>query len=141
MTTEPNATLLIVDDEEELCEILSSYFVKRGYDVHVAAGLREALLRCNTILPDVVIVDCLLGDGNGLDLISVLKNQNNKISIFVLTGHGSIDFAVRAIKQGAEQFLTKPVDLKLLASQIEKAVENQRAHRYRTANAGDRKST
>jgi DNA-binding NtrC family response regulator len=138
MPTESTITLLIVDDEEELCEILSSYFVKRGYVVHVAAGVREALLRCKTILPDIAIVDCLLPDGNGLDLISVLKNQNNKISIFVLTGHGSIDFAVRAIKQGAEQFLTKPVDLKFLASQIEKAVENQRAHRYRTANANNR---
>jgi DNA-binding NtrC family response regulator len=138
MPTESNTTLLIVDDEEEFRGILSTYFVKRGYEVHVAAGLREALLHCNTILPDVAIVDCLLPDGNGLDLISVLKNQNNKTSIFVLTGHGSIDFAVRAIKQGAEQFLTKPVDLKVLASQVEKAVENQRAHRFRTANVANR---
>jgi DNA-binding NtrC family response regulator len=132
MPTSQKLSLLLVDDDSELTELISAYFKKLDYEVHVFNGVRETLLRSASIQPDVAIIDCLLADGDGIDLISNLQS-NNRIPILILTGHASIDLAVRATKQGAEQFLTKPIDLKFLASQVSKAVENQRAHRQHIA--------
>jgi len=66
----------------------------------------EKLLR--SFRPDVVILDYSLPDGNAIDLMSRLKSIDPGLPVIILTGHGSIDLAVQAVKQGADQFLTKP---------------------------------
>ena len=136
MSSTQKLSLLLVDDDSDMAELISAYFKKLDYEVHVFKGVRETLLRSASLQPDVAIIDCLLADGDGIDLISNLQ-ANSNIPIIVLTGHASIDLAVRAIKQGAEQFLTKPIDLKFLASQVSKAIDNQRAHRQRIANVAN----
>ena len=68
----------------------------------------------------------MLPDGNALDLLPRLKEIDPSVPVIVLTGHGTIDLAVRAIKEGAEQFLTKPVELPALLVVLERLLENQR---------------
>jgi DNA-binding NtrC family response regulator len=83
--------------------------------------------------PDVAVMDYLLPDGTALDLLPRLKTIDPGVSLIILTGHGSIDLAVRAIKEGAEQFLTKPVDLSTLLIILERSLESQRNRRKQIA--------
>jgi len=83
--------------------------------------------------PDAAVIDYLLPDGTALDLLPRMKAIDPGVSLIILTGHGSIDLAVRAIKEGAEQFLTKPVDLSTLLVILERSLESQRNHRKQIA--------
>jgi DNA-binding NtrC family response regulator len=83
--------------------------------------------------PDIVVSDYLLPDGNVLELLPRLKNTVPDISIIVLTGHGSIDLAVQAVKAGAEQFFTKPVDLPVLLTVIQRLLDEQRNRKKQLA--------
>jgi hypothetical protein len=75
---------------------------------------------------DAAVVDFSLPDGDGLDVLRSVKAQDASVPVVLLTGHGSIDLAVKAIKEGAEQFFTKPVELPALLVVIERALENRR---------------
>ena len=79
--------------------------------------------------PDAAIIDYILPDGNALDLLPRLKGIDLDIPLIILTGHASIELAVRAIKEGAEQFLTKPVELPALLVILQRLLENQRNRR------------
>jgi DNA-binding NtrC family response regulator len=81
----------------------------------------------------VAVIDYLLPDGTALDILPRLKAIDPGVPLIILTGHGSIDLAVRAIKEGAEQFLTKPVDLSTLLIILERLLESQRNHRKQIA--------
>ncbi len=83
--------------------------------------------------PDIAILDYTLPDGNALELLPKLKASDSAIPVIILTGHGSIDLAVRAIKEGAEQFLTKPVEMKALLVIIERLLDTQRVKQRDTA--------
>jgi DNA-binding NtrC family response regulator len=83
---------------------------------------------------DAVIVDFSLPDGDGLELLEHCKNSNPDVPVIVLTGRGSIELAVRAIKEGAEQFLTKPVELPALHTLLQRAVENRRIRQQSAVN-------
>src|SRR5258706_10444270 len=78
---------------------------------------------------DTAIVDFSLPDGDGLDLLRALKAQDASLPVVLLTGHGTIDLAVRAIKEGADQFLTKPVELPALLIVIERGLDLRRMRR------------
>jgi DNA-binding NtrC family response regulator len=83
--------------------------------------------------PEAAVIDYLLPDGTALDLLPRLKAIDPSVSLIILTGHGSIDLAVRAIKEGAEQFLTKPVDLSTLLVILERSLESKRNQRKQIA--------
>jgi DNA-binding NtrC family response regulator len=115
-----------VDDEEDVRLPLRRFLQSRNYGVVEAAGLvsvREVLRRSTV---DAAVVDFSLPDGDGLEVLRALKAQDSSVPVVLLTGHGSIDLAVKAIKEGAEQFFTKPVELPALLVVIERALENQR---------------
>src|SRR4029453_13220985 len=83
--------------------------------------------------PDVVIADYMLPDGTALDLLPLLREIDPDIPLLILTAHGSIDLAVRAIKEGAEQFLTKPLEMPALMVILKRLLENQRNHNKQLA--------
>ena len=83
--------------------------------------------------PDIAITDFDLPDGNALQFIGVVKTMNVPMPTIVLTGHGTIDLAVRAIKEGAEQFFTKPVQLSMLGSYVRTSLEYQQSKRKQLA--------
>lgn len=122
-------TILVVDDEAAIRFAIRDFLEGAGYDVREAGTCREAqdLLQSGEI--DAAVVDYSLPDGNALELLGRLAEADLGVPIVVLTGHGSIELAVQAIKEGAEQFLTKPVALPALAVVLERAVENRRAQR------------
>ena len=76
--------------------------------------------------PDVAVIDFCLPDGDALHLMSRLKQADATVPLLILTAHGSIELAVQAIKEGAEQFLTKPLELPTLHITLERVLEHQR---------------
>lgn len=118
--------ILIVDDEPGLRFGVRDFLELQGYEVDEAESCREAQDIFRTSRPDIVIADYMLPDGTALDLLPRLKEINPDTPLLILTAHGSIDLAVRAIKEGAEQFLTKPLELPALMVILKRLLENQR---------------
>jgi DNA-binding NtrC family response regulator len=125
--------ILVVDDERAIRFAIRDFLEGRGWEVDEAASCEEAQSLFRSGRPDVTVVDYLLPDGNALDLLPRLKAINPAIPLVILTAHGSIDLAVRAVKEGAEHFLTKPVDLASLAVVLERALELERARQTQLA--------
>jgi DNA-binding NtrC family response regulator len=130
--------VLIVDDDPAIRFGVGDYLMHRGYAVEEAANLaeaREALLR---VRPDAMILDQRLPDGDAVEALDQLRALDPDVTVLVLTGHGSIEAAVQAVKSGAENFLTKPVELAALAAVLERALDNQRLRQRQQAS--DRRS-
>ena len=118
--------ILIVDDEPGVRFGIRDFLELQGYEIDEAENCREAQDLFRSSRPDVVIADYMMTDGTALDLLPRLKEINPDTPLLILTAHGSIDLAVRAIKEGAEQFLTKPLELPALAMILKRLLENQR---------------
>ena len=118
--------ILIVDDEPGVRFGIRDFLELEGYEIDEAESCRDAQDLFRSSRPDVVIADYMLADGTALDLLPRLKEINPDTPLLILTAHGSIDLAVRAIKEGAEQFLTKPLELPALTLILKRLLENQR---------------
>lgn len=125
--------VLIVEAEKEICGVLRNYLEDKGYEISIAATCAATEKIWRTRRPDVAILDYSLCDGNALGLVPRLKAIDPSIPIIILTGYGSIDFAVEAVKLGADMFLPKPAELSTLYIMIQRSLENQRNHRQRLA--------
>jgi DNA-binding NtrC family response regulator len=125
--------ILVVDDEEGIRFALRDFLEASGFAVDEAASCAEAEKAFRATPPDAALLDFRLPDGNSIDLIPKLKALDPIVPLIVLTAHASIDLAVRAIQQGAEQFLTKPVELPSLLVILQRALENQRIRRKEAA--------
>jgi DNA-binding NtrC family response regulator len=121
--------LLIIDDEPGSRLGVRSYLEAVGYDIDEADTLASALAQLRTQAPDVALADYALPDGTALDLLAQMKLEGIDVPVVVLTGYGSIELAVTAVKEGAEQFLTKPVELASLAHVIDRVIEHQQNSR------------
>ena len=116
--------VLLVDDQEELRSMLSASFKGQGFEVMEAeSGERLKALLAGP-QPDVALLDLVLPDADGLDLLTVMKREWPETEVIVLTGHGSLDAAVEATKRGAFHFQTKPQDEGLF-NLVEKALERK----------------
>jgi len=116
-------TVLIVDDEEAVTRAFGTYFERYGYRVVKAANGRQAVSAWRTYEPDVTILDLVLPDMDGLQVMEALRPYHP--TILMLTGHGDIPTAVRALRLGAENFLTKPVEPEHLLTSVERAIEKR----------------
>jgi len=121
--------ILLIDDEAGVRFALRTYLEPRGFDVAEAESCERARREVRAFPPDAIVLDFRLPDGIALDLIRDLKAAAPCAPIIVLTAHGSIDVAVAAIKEGAENFMTKPVELSALALLLERALANRGAKR------------
>ena len=104
-------TILTIDDEENIRNGLADNFELEGYDVLKAANGKEGLKLIAQGNVDLVITDLRMDGMSGEEVVRHVTTENPGIPIIVLTGHGSIDDATAAIKAGAFDFLTKPLDL------------------------------
>lgn len=102
--------LLLVDDDQVFCEVLSDALIARGYAVQVAHDVEGALQLADRRLPSHVVVDLVMPGRSGLELVQELCARSDETKVIVLTGYASIATAVEAIKLGATHYLTKPVD-------------------------------
>jgi DNA-binding NtrC family response regulator len=125
--------ILLVEDEPSARAAVARFLRAKGYEVEAAETCRAAEDAFRSALPDVVLLDQVLPDGDGVALLARLKAHAPGVPVIVFTGHGSIEIAVRAIKEGAEQFLTKPVDMAAVLILLERLRQNQRGRRQQLA--------
>src|SRR5260370_28165147 len=124
MSSKP--TILIVDDEEASRAALQTILGTWGYATEVASEGREALEKATALRPSLVVTDLMMPDMDGLSLLTALQQEMPRIPVIILTGRATVDTAVGAMRQGAYDYLTKPVDLDRLRLLIEKALERGR---------------
>ncbi|HXF95100.1 MAG TPA: sigma-54 dependent transcriptional regulator [Gemmatimonadales bacterium] len=120
-------TLLLIDDDESLLRAVGAYFERMGSEVYRALTAEEGVETFDRTRPDVVVLDLNLPDRPGLEVLEQLKARG--AAVILLTGHGDIETAVRAMQLGAENFLTKPVDLAHLAAATARVSEKVRLAR------------
>ena len=113
--------ILVVDDEAAMREVLEMRLRKWGYEVRLAETGAQALEMAAAEAPDAVISDVVLPDQSGLDLVGGLRRIDPERPVILITAYGTIDVAVEAMKQGALDFLTKPLDYDKLAATLEAA--------------------
>jgi len=118
--------VLLVEDEPHFRDVVRDFLESNGCEIVLADTCGKAEQCTRLAHPDVAILDYDLPDGNALELLPRLKGIDPGMPLILLTGHGSIDLAVEAIKLGAEQFLTKPAELPALLLMIKRTVENRR---------------
>jgi len=119
--------VLVVDDEQTLRTGIRRVLEKKAYEVEEAATCEKARELLQFSVPDAAILDYRLPDGTALELLAEAQKLTPPVPVIILTGHGSVDLAVRAIKEGAEHFLTKPVEMPALLVILERIMERRRA--------------
>jgi DNA-binding NtrC family response regulator len=125
--------LLIVDDEESFRRITARELERTGYTVEGAGNLAEARAALETGSYHVVLLDVRMPDGSGLDLLPEIRESFPGTDIVMLTAYGTVQEAIRAMKEGAHDFLTKPCKLAELEAVLEKVFEKQALVRGHTA--------
>ena len=120
------ADILIVEDKESLRTMLRTTLESRGYAVDEAGDAYEARRRLQAFRYLVVLTDLKLPAGSGLDVLQAAREADAETPVVVMTAFGTVEEAVRAMKQGAADFLTKPVDTDHLLLLLDRAVERRR---------------
>lgn len=115
-------SLLVVDDEPDLRTLYELTLLREGYDIETAATVEEALARLSERHYSAVITDMRLPDGTGLDVLRRLEETGRREKTIVITAYGSAENAVEALKAGAYDYLTKPVDLKQFRAVVASAL-------------------
>jgi DNA-binding NtrC family response regulator len=125
--------ILIVDDEDSIRFGVRAYLEAQGYRVFEADSCQKARELFQASTPDAAIIDYRLHDGSALDLLRAFKQIDPGVPLIVLTAYGTIELAVNAVKEGAEQFLTKPIELPALHAILKRLFTNQRLQRQQRA--------
>ena len=118
--------VMVVDDTETIRDLLSAILQKEGYEPVLKASAAELIASFSQPQPDVILLDLVLPDGDGLELLPQIKKQWPDTEVIVLTGHATFDAAVEATKRGAYHFQNKPFDTKTLLLSVERALEHKR---------------
>ena len=122
MTTASHFSLLVVDDEPDLRTLYELTLLREGYDIETAGTVEDALAHLKDRTFSAVITDMRLPDGTGLDLLRRLEEGGRREKAIVITAYGSAENAVEALKAGAYDYLTKPVDLKQFRAVVASAL-------------------
>jgi DNA-binding NtrC family response regulator len=125
----PRGLVLVVDDEPSILNTLKKALTLEGYAVDVAGGVGVAEQRMAKRSYDIVLLDVALPDGDGIELLGRLRAQGNDAQIIMMSGHGTVDTAVRATKLGALDFLEKPVSTDRLLVVLDNTLRLMRAER------------
>ena len=125
------ADILIVDDERDIRELISDILQDEGYTTRLAGTSDEAVAQVKAELPALMILDIWLKDSamDGIDILKMVKREHPEVPIVIISGHGNIEIAVAAIKQGAYDFIEKPFNIDQLMVVIGRAMETSRLRR------------
>lgn len=123
--------ILIVDDERDIRELISDILRDEGYSTRLAANSDQAMAEVNANPPALMILDIWLKDSkmDGIAILMTVKRSNPDIPIVIISGHGNVEIAVAAIKQGAYDFIEKPFNIDKLMVVINRAMEAARLRR------------
>ncbi len=123
--------ILIVDDERDIRELISDILKDEGYATRLAGNSDDAMKEVNAEPPALMILDIWLKDSgmDGIDILKAVKRDNPDVPVVIISGHGNIEIAVAAIKQGAYDFIEKPFNIDQLLVVIRRAMETSRLRR------------
>ena len=116
-------SVLIIDDEPDIRELLEITLLRMGLTTYSASNVHEALSSLQENKPDLCLTDMKLPDGTGIDIVNYIQHHMPHIPVAVITAYGSMETAVEALKSGAYDFVSKPVDLHKLRELIETALK------------------
>ncbi len=127
--------ILIVDDERDIRELISDILRDEGFDTRTAGNSDDCMAAINAEPPSLIILDIWLKDSrmDGIDILKMVKRDNPDVPVVIISGHGNIEIAVAAIKQGAYDFIEKPFNIDQLMVVISRAMETARLRRENTA--------
>lgn len=115
--------VLIVDDEPDICELLEITLGRMGLDSNSALNYTDAISLLNNEHFDLCLTDMKLPDGNGIQLVEYCQENKKELPIAVITAHGNMESAVRALKAGAFDFVSKPLDINILRNLVSSAIK------------------
>ncbi|MFQ5865162.1 MAG: sigma-54-dependent transcriptional regulator [bacterium] len=118
-------SILIVDDEASVRESLEKALSKAGFITKTASSGNEAFALLSKQPVDIVLTDLKMPNGDGIDLLKKIKKKRVEVEVILLTGYGTIESAVEAMKEGAYDFITKPSKKAVILSTVERAIERQ----------------
>jgi two-component system nitrogen regulation response regulator NtrX len=123
--------ILIVDDERDIRELISDILEDEGFTTRLAGGSEDCMAEIGRGLPSLIVLDIWLKDSamDGIDILSHVKREHPEVPIVIISGHGNIEIAVAAIKQGAYDFIEKPFNIDQLMVVIRRAMETSRLRR------------
>ena len=119
-------SILLVDDDHFVRETLSMFLEERGYKVTVAASVAEALRNISENVYDLILTDLIMGDMSGMDVLKAAKQVDPSMEVIVITGHGTVESAVEAMKLGASDYIRKPWNSDELIVRVERALRRKR---------------
>jgi len=113
--------VLLVDDETDFLDVMSERMKSRGIEVSTSTSAKEALKLTQDENYDAVVLDLMMPEMDGIEALSALKEKHPELQIILLTGHGTVEKGIQAMKLGAMDFLEKPIDMNTLTEKIHKA--------------------
>ena len=121
-------SILIVDDERDIRELIGDILGDEGFAVRLAANADECMAEINAEAPELMILDIWLKDSrmDGIDILKTVKRDNPDVPVVIISGHGNVEIAVAAIKQGAYDFIEKPFNIDQLMVVVGRAMETSR---------------
>ncbi len=120
------ATLLLVDDDRNLLDSMASWLREQHYDVHAAAGVRDAVALVDARHLDLVLADVRLADGDGFEILAHCRRNHPNLTVVLITGYATVETGIDALRAGAFDLLTKPlIDQELLMA-IERALSQRK---------------
>ncbi len=127
--------ILIVDDEKDIRVLIADILRDEGYETRTAANSETCMAEIAAAVPGMMILDIWLKDSqmDGIDILKTVKRSHPDVPIVIISGHGNIEIAVAAIKQGAYDFIEKPFNIDQLLVVIRRAMETARLRRENVA--------
>jgi len=113
--------VLIIDDEPDICELIEITLARMGLNSRSAKNLADALQLIDAEHFDLCLTDMRLPDGDGIEMVKYVQQNHPNIPIAVITAHGNMELAVNALKAGAFDFVSKPVDIQILRNLVSSA--------------------
>jgi DNA-binding NtrC family response regulator len=121
MAKELDANVLVVDDEEQFLKVFSQRLEGRGLKVDTATSGEDAVNRVKSKEFDAIVLDLVMPGMSGIETLKRIKSENPDLQIIILTGHGTIEKGVEAMKLGAVDFIEKPADMSKILERIAEA--------------------
>ncbi|GAB3734222.1 response regulator transcription factor [Hymenobacter agri] len=121
--------ILLVEDHAELAKSIASYLLQEHYICEVAATFDEAREKLALFAYDCVVLDIMLPDGNGINLLKLLRKEGVESSVIIISAHNALDFKLTGLSEGADDYLTKPFPLPELHARIKAIMRRRSPHK------------
>jgi len=125
MSEKTGPRVLLVDDEEKFLDVLSQRLGTRGIDAETSTSGEEALVKIKNRNFDAIVLDVMMPGIGGIETLKRIRKEYPELQIIMLTGQGTVDKAVEAMKEGAIEFMEKPADINKLMDKISEAKEKR----------------